>query len=807
MTASLDRVTPSGSHHAAVPLHTFPNEDIYASRLEQGTLIEMRNETQSLKLRNERRTDFEAWPVAPFPGLQTAFVTPWLFLVRTPGDDDVPFPALSDSFKMDLDVQIQREDGNYSLVHLHSVRITNPYDDGEESQEQGTLKNHAAFRVDVPRSWKNDDGEHLEMDLMAQFQIIPQLERLSYTMLSQQNRLRILITWDESSLTFEAELAALRFLTEAKRNEDRGPSCKSRRVFAMIQNFHVGWKDFFNLQEVFPHLQNPYLSCNRIPKLVLDKFRAFTPDHQAAYEGLTRIPNGLYFVNGCPGAGKTEWNMVTSALIQARSRPGQKRQRTRILYLVDLNQAVDDAANRYFRLCRDAGMNIRVIRMHGWPYEMRHSVKMNTGPALNDEASVEDGNVDFTKKFLTTASFARHAKPEKYQDRAPTLDEAAWAYYERHARDCFEGLYKLLTRMDKGEALTSDDWKALRSLVGHLYRAVLAQADFVATTPVATYGRFSKLFRPDIIFVDEAPHARELTTLIPIAFFDPFVWILTGDVNQTRPFVKSGNRAEAQREGLTWNPFAGQLRYSLMARAASVNAINSRLIINKRAYGNLHRLPSKLFYNGEMISGYGERAFYPASTLHLKRYLEKLNGGREIDETRIIVHLHEGNEEKQNASFWNPQHHDWLIGQVRVLLQDPGFCGASTPKHLGTIMIQTPYRTAWRRYQAEVQQWSPEWRSRVKVLTVDKAQGCQADVVFLDLVRTSQAGFMDDAQRLNVAITRARQAEIILMHPYMTLRTLSGKRVRSQYTSQLWDDAVNGKRLISLEAIDGSSTT
>ncbi|KAF5643756.1 atp-dependent helicase [Fusarium tjaetaba] len=43
---------------------------------------------------------------------------------------------------------------------------------------------------------------------------------------------------------------------------------------------------------------------------------------------------------------------------------------------------------------------------------------------------------------------------------------------------------------------------------------------------------------------------------------------------------------------------------------------------------------------------------------------------------------------------------------------------------------------------------------------------------------------------LNVAIARARQAEIVLMHPAMTFRARQAKRVPTDYTSKVWVDAV-----------------
>jgi superfamily I DNA and/or RNA helicase len=46
--------------------------------------------------------------------------------------------------------------------------------------------------------------------------------------------------------------------------------------------------------------------------------------------------------------------------------------------------------------------------------------------------------------------------------------------------------------------------------------------------------------------------------------------------------------------------------------------------------------------------------------------------------------------------------------------------------------------------------------------TVDKFQGREADVTFLSMVQTDRVGFMDNPNRLNVAITRARFQRVII---------------------------------------------
>ena len=46
--------------------------------------------------------------------------------------------------------------------------------------------------------------------------------------------------------------------------------------------------------------------------------------------------------------------------------------------------------------------------------------------------------------------------------------------------------------------------------------------------------------------------------------------------------------------------------------------------------------------------------------------------------------------------------------------------------------------------------------------TVDKVQGREADIVFLSLVRNNNIGFMDNPNRINVAITRAKYQLVLV---------------------------------------------
>jgi superfamily I DNA/RNA helicase len=103
--------------------------------------------------------------------------------------------------------------------------------------------------------------------------------------------------------------------------------------------------------------------------------------------------------------------------------------------------------------------------------------------------------------------------------------------------------------------------------------------------------------------------------------------------------------------------------------------------------------------------------------------------------------------------------------EVERLLNDLAFLQAEKNER-GTIMILSPYRESIHHYQGAVNKLGTrdrDMRRRVQVRTVDTAQGQEADVVFLDMVRNRATDHTANYKRLCVALTRARQAEVILM--------------------------------------------
>ncbi|KAG2418551.1 hypothetical protein HFD88_001652 [Aspergillus terreus] len=76
------------------------------------------------------------------------------------------------------------------------------------------------------------------------------------------------------------------------------------------------------------------------------------------------------------------------------------------------------------------------------------------------------------------------------------------------------------------------------------------------------------------------------------------------------------------------------------------------------------------------------------------------------------------------------------------------------------MVILTPYQAQWMRYLdylARLRKQRPDLRvADVSAFKTDSLQGAEAPVVIVDLLVTTKAGFVGQANRLNVSLSRAK---------------------------------------------------
>lgn len=129
---------------------------------------------------------------------------------------------------------------------------------------------------------------------------------------------------------------------------------------------------------------------------------------------------------------------------------------------------------------------------------------------------------------------------------------------------------------------------------------------------------------------------------------------------------------------------------------------------------------------------------------------------------------------KSNCNNNNPEEVKVIISEVKKFIS----FAKDNPKHNGepwTIACLTYYRKQEEMLKKELHrvlktdrassyQSTADGTVEIMIYTVDKFQGKEADIVFLSMIKSGQAGlgFMDSPNRLNVALTRAKYQMVVV---------------------------------------------
>lgn len=186
--------------------------------------------------------------------------------------------------------------------------------------------------------------------------------------------------------------------------------------------------------------------------------------------------------------------------------------------------------------------------------------------------------------------------------------------------------------------------------------------------------------------------------------------------------------------------------------------LNDRFIALKyqhRMHPEISKVPRELFYSNEALNDSKklEREWsynrYPSRSIWIN-HNTKQHGSSNRKEIEII---REELEQLRNWRSKNPNNEPLTIGilsfyrkqerELRGMLRD--YCSKFSKRHQKNKMSQF-----------YLENRSEKIMINIKLYTVDKFQGQEADVIFLSMVNTHKDGFMDNPNRLNVAITRAK---------------------------------------------------
>jgi predicted DNA helicase len=327
--------------------------------------------------------------------------------------------------------------------------------------------------------------------------------------------------------------------------------------------------------------------------------------------------------------------------------------------------------------------------------------------------------------------------------------------HKKIAKDLIEQAFSLLRqarkRSGRNRREAHKEERETRAEAGRLFadarrlerqaaQVVLASTKVVCATLTSQLSSVSDdLF--DVLVVDEASQA--LTPALLLGARRARRMVLAGDHLQLPPTVISD---EAAKKGLARTAFAA------LCDADAKAAVSRMLTVQHRMNAALMRFPSAQFYQDRLTA-------HPRVAEHTLLDLGVADepvamAGRVLD---VVDTAGSGNEEEQreeSESRQNPGEAKVVERLVRGLIQV-----GLPPKDIGVI---TPYAAQVALLMLALPDLVDQG---LEIDSVDGFQGREKEAIVFSAVRsntTGEVGFLADARRLNVAITRARRKLVVV---------------------------------------------
>ena len=244
-----------------------------------------------------------------------------------------------------------------------------------------------------------------------------------------------------------------------------------------------------------------------------------------------------------------------------------------------------------------------------------------------------------------------------------------------------------------------------------------------------------------MVIIDEACQAVEPSSLIPLQY-NCQKCVLVGDPNQLPPTIMSQAAVRLIYD---------QSLFKRLQKFMPVQLLN----VQYRMHPEISRFPSKYFYCN---------ALKDASDM-LTKCSRPWSGALGSYKFFDIPGTEEANTSHSGRSTSSLENR--LEGKTAVALVAM-ICSTSPRENMfGRIAVITPYKEQKRKIQKELVNRFGESSARgVEVSTVDGFQGQEREIIILSCVRTGESrnglGFLSDARRMNVALTRAKCSLYIL---------------------------------------------
>lgn len=249
------------------------------------------------------------------------------------------------------------------------------------------------------------------------------------------------------------------------------------------------------------------------------------------------------------------------------------------------------------------------------------------------------------------------------------------------------------------------------------------------------------------------------------------------DSEETKPEQTSpAKNGPAEEEESLPNPatFALQLRRPMISRLLGTGLPCVMLTQNFRQHGTVGEFFSGQYYDNKVKFAVADEDSSPVDNAAIE-WLLGLSGKEKIAGNSLMIDM-KSRENCQARSFSNSGHVNYVLTHVADLLGNPMFRPPKKKPDDGKIMIIVPYEAQKNLYQYELQKRaSMEWNSKdtdwvdypkdqVEIRTHQGAQGHEASVVIIDLVRSDTPGHTGHHDVVNVCSSRAKCAQLVLFN-------------------------------------------
>lgn len=255
--------------------------------------------------------------------------------------------------------------------------------------------------------------------------------------------------------------------------------------------------------------------------------------------------------------------------------------------------------------------------------------------------------------------------------------------------------------------------------------------------------------------IDEATQATEPDTLLPLTQ-DVNKFILVGDTRQLPPHQ-------------TLVPKEYLFSRSLFVRLQKV-------LRDAPSHNALHLLDTQYRMREEICS-------FPNRQFYCDKLITHPQPCREDIKTLAPYLVFEVNEGNKTKTYVN-------LKEIEAILMILLTISRLKLESQLTIGIITPYNEQRIELQKQLETLNLNRRMKVLVNTIDGFQGQEQDIILLSLVLRMANSFVNDAQRLNVALTRARSCLYVFGSPILFE---SGSLIRS-----LKKDAIDREMYVRL---------